>query len=138
MEEVKQLADEIVTDWAEPIKELIVNTDIESMRYGPLYDRDPQCFTLNFPIAIIGDASHPMTPFKGQGANRALVDSITLADLTFNFMKDSNYDFYDFIPQLSQFHQKSMEGAKNFVLGSRSKTFYLHTAESLINPNPKK
>lgn len=73
-------------DWHSPIPEIVMATDTSLISGYPVYDREVlqwESFKNIWNITLLWDAMHPMSPFKWQGANQAILDALDLArDIT--------------------------------------------------------
>ncbi len=117
----------MVSTWAGPVHALISAAPESTIWGSPLLDRTPKPICakgLNNRVAILGDAIHAMSPFKGQGANQALTDGPLLAE---KLVKNPRNIF----TSLANFEREMINRSKAKVADSRKAAKLYHSAEAL-------
>ena len=143
---LKQFALNIVSGWHAPVIKLISSTPGDLFSGYPIYDRDPidikdvdrnaNSRSASHPILsrvlLIGDAAHPMSPFKGQGANQAIIDAFKLSDVLNSIAVQPSLNSADGISaQLRHFEQEMYTRSYAKVMKSRTASSYLHSPAGL-------
>merc|ERR1712151_280248 len=125
--------------WHAPCQEMIKHTPIDTIWGTALVDKIPKPLHPTkfleeqrkpfLPIVVIGDAMHPMSPFKGQGANTALNDGVILTE----YLQKSSTLY----KALFNFERvRVVKGTTNVSL-SRDAASFLHSNDVLL-PRKKK
>jgi 2-polyprenyl-6-methoxyphenol hydroxylase-like FAD-dependent oxidoreductase len=80
-------------------------------------------------VTLIGDAAHPMSPFKGQGANQALLDALALArGISRGCRPLSQWRKYGIRESLlTNFESEMLERSASKVKGSAEAAQFLHS-----------
>ena len=77
--EIKRTVLDRFGDWPEPIPSFVEATDESNTFFAPTYDRDPVERWGEGRVTLLGDAAHPMTWDRGQGACQGIEDAVLLA-----------------------------------------------------------
>jgi len=142
--------------WHHPIPDLLSQTQEELITGYPCYDRsivdkevfrncdDSSSSSGSSFVTMLGDAAHPMSPFKGQGANQALLDAVLLARKLSSAahvnnnkkLKDNEHNINDRIRDaLAIFEEEMLERSSVKVLKSAEAAKFLHTEVAIQEGN---
>ena len=78
----------------------------------------------SLPITLLGDAAHPMSPFKGQGANQALLDALSLARALYRIHCREGQSLGDAV---EYFEKEMLDRSAEKVRASSAAARFLHT-----------
>jgi 2-polyprenyl-6-methoxyphenol hydroxylase-like FAD-dependent oxidoreductase len=120
------------TLWHNPIPQILEVTLEAQISGYPVYDREllkSEFLAKAGPVTVIGDAAHPMSPFKGQGANQALLDALNLARVITRGCRPLSQWRKDGIREsvLTEFESEMLERSATKVNDSAAAAEFLHS-----------
>lgn len=127
------------TLWHDPIPQILNSTSEVQVSGYPVYDRallEPELLAKETSVTLIGDAAHPMSPFKGQGANQALLDALSLARSIYKGCALSKWRTVGLRKSiLTEFETEMIKRSEIKVKDSADAALFLHSEMALNEAN---
>lgn len=121
--------------WMQPVPTLIEKTKRDSITAYPVYDRrplTPEEMSKGGRVTLLGDACHPMSPFKGQGANQALLDAVLLAKKLKQWQRLQQGSVEEV---LREYEREMLERVGPKVTASHDAAMFLHSDVAISEGN---
>lgn len=116
----------VTRQWYAPIREIVSSTPIEKLTYlGGFYDKEPLQHAHAGTLVLLGDAAHPMSPFRGEGANMAMRDALSFVDV----LQTTHKGQMEHI--LARYEHEMLVRTRKFVLESRKAAREMHSQNPL-------
>jgi 2-polyprenyl-6-methoxyphenol hydroxylase-like FAD-dependent oxidoreductase len=134
--ELKQTVLEKYDGWPEPIRTFVESTDDANTFFTNTYDRDPVDRWGEGRVTLLGDAAHPMTWDRGQGACQGMEGSIFLAQRLRDAGGDSERALREWeqerIPRTKRIVQRSRAAGSSEQVESPVKCFLRNRLISVV------
>jgi 2-polyprenyl-6-methoxyphenol hydroxylase-like FAD-dependent oxidoreductase len=122
---LQELVKTSIRHWSASLREIIDATPTDLITsLGGFYDREPLQHARTGTLVLLGDAAHPMSPFRGEGANMAMLDALSLVGVLQTARERQ------LIHILARYEQEMLVRTRKAVLQSR------RAAKEIHSPNP--
>eukprot|EP00759_Apiculatamorpha_spiralis_P017124 PhF_6_TR23281/c0_g1_i3/m.32784 len=134
---LKEFAASLVLSWHDPCLYLVATAPLNTFRCMPMFDREPipteviPTFAQTKRLVLIGDAAHPMCPFKGQGFNTGAEDGLRLAKCLTEWCMDGSSSSSSLEDVLTKFQIECVERTRSVQGNSRRLLMEQHTPKVL-------
>jgi salicylate hydroxylase len=119
---LQERARDLTRQWYAPVWDIVSTTSIREIIYlGGFYDKEPLQRACAGMLVLLGDAAHPMSPFRGEGANMAMLDALSFVDV-FQTTREGQLRRI-----LASYEHEMLARTKKAVLESRKSAKAMHS-----------